>query len=163
MSCHPRECCTKCLSSWAEGQIGEGKLYVRCPAEGCKKQLALNQVKQVVNRTKYNNFVASIREVHREAARAEEEEEHGKTEEEQKAFLEFVTQQDVRFCIGCFARIEKNKGCSHMTCWRCGTEFQWETAPPVSAGLSVHKLPPPRPPRLSFTPHASQLVLQGLL
>ena len=134
MSCHPRECCTKCLTTWAEGQIGEGKLYVRCPAEGCKKQLALNQVKQIVNRTKYNSFVNAIREVHREAARAEEEED-ARTEEEQKAFLEFVTQQDVRFCIGCFARIEKNKGCSHMTCWRCGTEFQWETAPPVSAGL----------------------------
>lgn len=135
MSCHPRECCSACLSSWAEGQIAEGRLYVRCPAEGCKKQLALNQVKQIVDRSRYNSFVSSIREVHREAARAEQHERTTGTEEEQKAFREWVKKMDVRFCVGCFARIEKNKGCSHMTCWRCGTEFQWETAPPVSGGL----------------------------
>ena len=135
MSCHPRECCSDCLSAWADGQISEGKLYVRCPAEGCKKQLALSQVKQVVNRSKFNSFVSSIREVHREAARAEHQELSTGTAEEQKAFREWVKEMDVRFCIGCFARIEKNKGCNHMTCWRCGTEFQWESAPPVSDGL----------------------------
>jgi len=134
-SCHPRHCCNSCLCAWAEGQIKEGKLYVRCPAEGCKRHMELVQLKQIVNRKLYTTLVTSIREVHREAARAEQKVLTEGTEEEQKAFKQWTQNKDVRYCIGCFARIEKNKGCSHMTCWRCGTEFQWESAPPVSAGL----------------------------
>ena len=37
------------------------------------------------------------------------------------------TQQgNVRLCPACFVCIEKNRGCGHMSCSRCGHDFQWD-------------------------------------
>jgi hypothetical protein len=36
-------------------------------------------------------------------------------------------------CPGCFARIERNKGCPHMTCAHCRTEFCWFCTGPFDA------------------------------
>lgn len=40
------------------------------------------------------------------------------------ASLEWIT-QNTKQCSRCHYRIEKNKGCDHMTCAKCGYEFCW--------------------------------------
>ena len=40
----------------------------------------------------------------------------------------FAQRAGVRFCPACSMSIEKNGGCDHMRCWRCGTDFSWSDA-----------------------------------
>jgi hypothetical protein len=46
---------------------------------------------------------------------------------DKKFGLWMSTQQgNVRLCPACFVCIEKNRGCGHMSCSRCGHDFQWD-------------------------------------
>jgi len=42
---------------------------------------------------------------------------------ETKAWLK----ENTKSCANCFTPIQKNGGCNHMTCQRCGIHFNWET------------------------------------
>lgn len=44
------------------------------------------------------------------------------------AFHEWARTQDLRFCPSCHELIEKNKGCDHMYCTKCNTDFSWSEA-----------------------------------
>ena len=62
---------------------------------------------------------------------------------EQDTFLqEIVTTQRIHLlntqcCPKCRAVIEKNGGCSHMRCSRCGTSFNWQAPTTVSASANT--------------------------
>mmetsp|Transcript_23910 Transcript_23910/g.72517 ORF Transcript_23910/g.72517 Transcript_23910/m.72517 type:complete len:212 (+) Transcript_23910:22-657(+) len=41
---------------------------------------------------------------------------------------DWARRRGVRMCPGCAAAIERNGGCEHMFCIRCGTHFTWDAA-----------------------------------
>ena len=49
------------------------------------------------------------------------------SEREQRAFKRAAARLDPRLCPSCNAPVQKNGGCSHMTC-RCGAHFEWSNA-----------------------------------
>ena len=53
------------------------------------------------------------------------------SEHEQRAFKRAARRLNLRLCPSCNAPVQKNGGCSHMTC-RCGAHFEWSSAKPVN-------------------------------
>eukprot|EP00729_Bicosta_minor_P011814 gene11814-35301_t len=105
---HPREICGACLRSLAMIPLSEGKLFVRCPAEGCSRSLQTLELKGIVTKGIYKELIDRTREL--------------------PAGIE------LRLCPECYCRIEKNHGCDTMNCYRCGHGFDWNDATLVNVG-----------------------------
>jgi hypothetical protein len=57
-------------------------------------------------------------------------------------------------CPFCLVRIEKNEGCDHMKCYRCGNDFKWQSEGvnlkiPAARPQHIVRMPTPPPPPLS--------------
>ncbi len=46
--------------------------------------------------------------------------------------------QHTKPCPGCSAPIEKNEGCNHMACSKCGAHFCWLCCQRFSSGTSTY-------------------------
>lgn len=75
-----------------------------------------------VNR--YDGLIKRIKKMEQETARGSDDAGSGMTTREYAALG-----IELRLCPACFCRIEKNQGCSTMTCYRCGKSFDWSSAP----------------------------------
>ncbi|CAG9333620.1 unnamed protein product [Blepharisma stoltei] len=49
-----------------------------------------------------------------------------------KKFERWASQRNAKACPKCFWRVEKNGGCSHMTCIQCGHYWCWNCGNPVA-------------------------------
>ena len=47
---------------------------------------------------------------------------------EMQSYKRYAQKTHTKICPGCLCGIEKNGGCSHMTCSACGTHFDWKAA-----------------------------------
>ena len=117
---HPNTVCPPCLKSHAEAAIKGGRLFVRCPAEGCGRSLQTLELKTSLSAGSYATLVARLKESEATMAEAGECEAH-------------PLGLELRMCPKCSVRIEKNEGCAAMQCYRCGEGFTWSSAELVGA------------------------------
>lgn len=106
--CH--RICRSCARQYVDGQIADGRLYIRCPGEGCRQ---LMDPEAFASHDAINKYRVSLRASHRERVAAETDAE----------FVGFATSQ-TRACPACGVLIWRSGGCDHMHC-RCGNHFQW--------------------------------------
>ena len=106
--CH--RTCRGCLGRYVNNAIDEGKLYIRCPGEGCSHLMDPSQYASKEALAKYRqNMQAS----HKDRL----------SNEADVAFLEFC-REHARQCPACGVLIWRYAGCDHMHC-RCGHHFDW--------------------------------------
>jgi len=117
---HPRIICGDCVEQHAKAALSSGKLYVKCPAEGCGRSLQTIELEQIVDRATYNKLVSRISEA--EALQESSAESASNIQAMLDAGLE------LRQCPRCRVIIEKNEGCNSMQCYRCGEHFSWSSA-----------------------------------
>ena len=116
--CH--RTCRKCARQYVDSAIADGRLYVRCPGEGCRHLMDPEAFAS-----------ASARETYRTALRASH---RGRLyNETDKEFVNFCCHHS-RACPGCGVLVWRYAGCDHMQC-RCGHRFNWtDEAARVQAG-----------------------------
>ena len=118
---HPNTMCHTCLGRHVEVRLESGKLFVVCPFEDCGRTLQTAEVKTFAKPAAYDKLIERLREAE-EAAYADS---GGAADRAALAGLE------LRLCPKCKVRIEKNEGCDQMSCYRCGSRFQWSSAEPA--------------------------------
>lgn len=112
---HPGTICTECLRRHASIPVEDGKLYVPCPALDCGRSLQTLELQEILPPTLYSKLIAGIRDM-------ESNPDGGVSADNIPSGLE------LKMCPECHARIEKDEGCSMMTCYRCGHSFNWSQA-----------------------------------
>jgi hypothetical protein len=139
--------------------------FVRCPAPSCDENLPLATLRERLDHVAFQRLLGAVREMEaakaatalRRAAAAAAARQRSRTMPETQdssgggdgpprddgdsaalaQLVGFAQRAGVRFCPACSVSIEKNGGCDHMRCWRCGTDFSWNDAqlliaPPAS-------------------------------
>lgn len=106
--CH--RICGGCAHSYVDNAIREGKMYIRCPGEGCSH---LMQPEPFASRAALAMYRVNMRASHQNRFAGESD----------AAFVGFCREQ-TRMCPACGVVIWRYAGCNHMTC-RCGNEFDW--------------------------------------
>ena len=105
--------CAKCIATHASVQRAANR-HVNCPC--CLRPVAPTELPT---------------EVHVEAAETAASsstvEAAALSEHEQRAFKRAARRLNLRLCPSCNAPVQKNGGCSHMTC-RYGAHFEWSSA-----------------------------------
>ena len=59
---HPGTICQSCLATHAATYLGEGRLFVPCPAEGCGRSLQTREVKDIVDPVEYDGLIQRLKE-----------------------------------------------------------------------------------------------------
>eukprot|EP00316_Scyphosphaera_apsteinii_P004540 CAMPEP_0119334708 /NCGR_PEP_ID=MMETSP1333-20130426/87871_1 /TAXON_ID=418940 /ORGANISM="Scyphosphaera apsteinii, Strain RCC1455" /LENGTH=480 /DNA_ID=CAMNT_0007345067 /DNA_START=65 /DNA_END=1503 /DNA_ORIENTATION=- len=110
-SCH--RCCFRCASAYTDKAIDSGRLFIRCPGEGCTH---LIEPEAFASETAKSKYRAALLATHKQRL----------TSETDKLFLGFC-REHARACPACGVVIWRSAGCDHMSC-RCGHEFNWGAA-----------------------------------
>ena len=118
---HPNTMCHTCLGRHVEVRLGSGKLFVVCPFEGCGRTLQTAEVKTFAKPEAYDKLIERLREA----------EESAYSDASGAADRAALAGLELRLCPKCKVRIEKNQGCDQMSCYRCGSRFQWSSAEPA--------------------------------
>lgn len=106
--CH--RVCRECALTYVDNAIGEGKLYICCPGEGCSH---LMQPDLFASKQAKATYRHNMRASHRQRFDGEGDD----------AFLKFAVEH-TRMCPACGVTIWRSAGCNHMSC-RCGHDFDW--------------------------------------
>jgi len=118
-NCH--KTCKDCATAHVNHALEEGKLYVRCPGEGCKHLLSDPQVEALASRK-----ALDMKQKNQRAANARR---LGEWEQEDDGFKDFCSRH-ARKCPACSVIIYRHAGCDHMHC-RCGAHFDWNKTPGI--------------------------------
>jgi hypothetical protein len=113
---HPLSVCGGCLRTHAASQLGAGKISVRCPASGCGRALQTRELRHHTSAAEFQKLLDSLRAA---------EQQH----DVQEVSAALGGNVELRHCPQCRVLIEKNRGCSHMRCYRCDHSFTWQDAP----------------------------------
>jgi len=122
---HPAKLCRICLKTHCETALGGGQLYVRCPMPNCGRALQIRELQGIVSEKVYDTLMTRLRE-------AEEQEREADNDD---VLQGLQAQLQLKQCPRCNVKIEKNAGCDHMRCYRCGHDFQWSDAVEVKPKL----------------------------
>ena len=106
--CH--RICRHCARQYVDSQIADGRLYIRCPGEGCQH---LMEAEAFASAPAIEQYRASLRASHHERVATETD----------ATFVDFAARH-ARACPRCAVLIWRSGGCDHMQC-RCGHHFQW--------------------------------------
>ena len=131
MNCHNskrEELCVTCFNTYLKTEVHAGKIHIPCPFakdKKCSFLYSLPILRQMVKRFKKldqslpKKMAKTLRDVQKQVTANQMKKNHH--------FSEWLAEQrgNVRLCPECCVRIEKNKGCNHMQCVRCGHDFQW--------------------------------------
>jgi len=93
---HPHTVCAPCLQAHATSAIRSGKLFAKCPLQGCGRSLQTLELKKVVGAEDYALLVARLKEA-----------EDGVVPDEREALDSLGL--ELRLCPKCHVRIEKNE------------------------------------------------------
>jgi hypothetical protein len=116
---HPEQVCSTCLKQHCEVALKGGKLFARCPVENCGRALQVRELQGIVEPTLYATLMDRLKEA-----------------EEQQMLIQAGSDDmkdillagiEVKRCPRCNVKIEKNGGCSSIQCYRCGTNFNWDS------------------------------------
>ena len=102
-----------------------GRLFVKCPAEGCGRSLQTLELKDTLPGKDYELLVTRLQE-------AEDSVEGG-----------YIPGLELRYCPKCHVKMEKNEGCDSMVCYRCGHGFRWSEAKMVKKPADATVRPHP--------------------
>jgi hypothetical protein len=121
---HPASVCWGCLKKHSLSAIKSGKLFVRCPFEGCGRSLQTLELKRHVCPKDYSKLVQGLKEAEEGVQQQDDDDNNGGGGGGGGGFggIEGI---ELRLCPRCNVRIEKNEGCSSMVCYRCGEHFGW--------------------------------------
>ena len=128
---HEITCCHTCLKQWIDTGINSGQLYATCPDTSCRRKFTIADIR-LIDRATADKLAATIKEAECAAAM---------TRLEDPGYDAWATAAQAKHCPHCHAAIEKNGGCDHMVCWRCGNDFQWKRAKSVSSRPAVSSQP----------------------
>jgi hypothetical protein len=106
-------CCRHCIAQWAETNINDQKLNIKCPVAGCTYRLWDQDLKELVSAEAFQR--------HREQESADylkHLKESMKTDPDLKSWLK----SHARPCPECHVIVSRYEGCDQMTCV-CGTHF----------------------------------------
>lgn len=135
---HTPQICEPCMKMHVQSYLGEGKLAVRCPVEGCGRSLQTRELRHHATPEAYEKLIERLREA---------EEAHVNADQAAVAAQGAAAGLELRMCPVCGVLIEKNKGCMTMRCYRCDTHFEWAKAqvPNGGAGGTRRRWGPPIP------------------
>ena len=106
--CH--RACFSCVRQYVDTAISDGRLFIRCPGEGC---IHLMDVSGYCSPAALTIYRANVRSSHVQRL-------DGETD---AAFVAFC-REHARACPACGVIIWRYAGCDHIHC-RCGHHFQW--------------------------------------
>ena len=112
--CHDRVC-RPCGTRHVETALADGKLYIRCPAVGCKTLLEQSILQNIASEKALAAYEKSKLDSHARRLRS--------ISAADKPFVEFL-QSYARQCPHCNVLIYRSEGCNHMSC-KCGKTFNW--------------------------------------
>lgn len=113
--------CQMCMKRYAETSLTmvAGPLMLRCPSPGCHHTMPTEELSRLVPL----EIMASKRAETMAAQRKRLEGIRAGAEGDE--LLALVQSRQARACPSCSVLIVKNGGCHHMTCYSCGTPFEW--------------------------------------
>ena len=120
--CHGNKYHEKCVREYAHTMIDSGKVYIRCPDPSCKRDLGLRELKTCMDRDHYVTLLKRTKEIEQSSLHNMQEDESLK----KFAIMKHNAGEALRPCPKCFALTEKNLGCDHMKCFRCGHDWSWK-------------------------------------
>jgi len=112
VACH--RACASCAAAYVDSQLLDGRLYVRCPGEGCKNVLDSQIVRKAASATALQKYEETMMAKHSSRL----------LDEDDETFLAFCAEY-ARLCPACSVIIWRYAGCNHMRC-KCGTLFNWD-------------------------------------
>lgn len=118
--------CKSCLSRHAFTNANENMAWVICPNVECRETYADQTVVQLLSLGGYTDAIAKYKAALEEVTKARQQSSMNILGHI-KDHVSFRTWAagNTRRCPNCKVRIQKNGGCQHMTCRRCGYEFHW--------------------------------------
>ena len=131
LTCHGsvrEELCLQCFNSYLKYNVDAGQIKIRCPFHAEKQcnfiytvpiLRNLCQTYTQLDQTLPGKMANTLKLVQQQVTQNEME--------QHEDFSKWLSKQkgNIRLCPACFVRIEKNKGCNHMHCYRCGHDFNW--------------------------------------
>ena len=136
---HEITCCHTCLKQWIDTGINSGQLFATCPDTTCRRKFTIADIRRI-DTASADKLAARIKETELAAA---------VNRLQDPGYDAWATAAKAKHCPHCHAAIEKNGGCDHMVCWRCGNDFQWKRAKSVSSKPSKPVSSEPAGPSLS--------------
>ena len=112
----------QCLRKYVSSKIQDSAI-INCPSPGCTHQLNKSLVKKLVSPVEYERYRAYIKSSKSsifKSIKVYMQDKYTDTE----ACLKMSSLGNKR-CPKCKIWIEKNGGCNHMTCKKCGYDFYW--------------------------------------
>lgn len=106
-------CCRSCMAQWAETEINDQKIRVKCPAEHCSYSLWDQDLRELVNEQVFERHTEHKNADHLKALRSAM-----KSSFALKSWL----RTHARPCPDCHVIVSRSEGCNHMTCV-CGARF----------------------------------------
>lgn len=106
-------CCRSCMTMWAETEINDHKLRVKCPAAGCSYNLFDYDVEALVSPEVVERF-----HEHKNSDYLK----HLKKTLKEDPILRMWLKSHARPCPDCHVIVSRSEGCDHMVCV-CGTRF----------------------------------------
>jgi hypothetical protein len=107
--------CPPCARQYLSHELGQGRLFIRCPGGGCRQLAASSDVERLLPSTQLTAYRDKMADEH--ASRLEDV--FGDPD-----LLSF-TRQHCRVCPACGVLIYRYQGCDHVLC-RCGLAFNWQ-------------------------------------
>ena len=123
------------MKQHAEAAIHDGKLFVKCPEQGCDRAALTIDLRPVLLSSDFELLCRRLAEAEAEADRGGG----------QGGALDLPDGMEVKLCPKCATKIEKSEGCDQMACWRCGEMFSWSKALSISPEKGA--APPSHPNR----------------
>jgi hypothetical protein len=113
------EICGECMTMYLTTSIAQNDLKdLCCPfSEHCSKIMTVQFVRNIDNDLA-TAYEAKLKRMQAEANRT--------VVMNDPKFAKWAKNK-LKECPHCSVRIEKNEGCDHMKCYRCGKDFQWDS------------------------------------
>jgi hypothetical protein len=105
--------CRSCMEQWAETEINDGKLRIKCPAECCSYSLWEQDLAELVSVRVLNRY--------REHKHADYLKHLQDISEKDDSLMRWL-RQHARPCPSCHVIVSRSEGCNVMTCV-CGCRF----------------------------------------
>lgn len=112
---HPcgHACCRSCITMWAETEINDQKLKVRCPAANCSYNLFDQDLRTLVSPEAFERY---------QERKGADYLHHLKSTVKSDPTLKLWLKGHARPCPDCHVIVSRSEGCDHMMCV-CGTHF----------------------------------------